>query len=245
MAQIFPASANTLARLALALLPAGAVAAVGLTYALARSDYATGVGAAPAQPVPFSHQHHVGGLGMDCRYCHATVENSSFADLPPAQTCMSCHSEVWRDAAVLEPLRESFRSGRPLAWTRVNDLPDYVYFDHSIHLAKGVGCVSCHGRVDAMPLTVKAHSLYMKWCLDCHNDPAPNLRPRELVFDMDMEWTARRGVAREAGSATTGAGPTPSGYPKPDADPAALGRELMRRYHVRTAGLTDCVTCHR
>jgi hypothetical protein len=221
MAQLFPPSANTFARLGLALVPVGALGAVCLTYALAWSDYETGVNETPEQPVAFSHQHHVGGLGIDCRYCHVTVENSSFADLPPTQTCMSCHSQVWTGAPMLEPVRESFRTGKPLAWTRVNDLPDFVYFDHSIHVAKGVGCDVCHGNVERMPMMRKAHSLYMKWCLDCHNDPAPNLRPREQVFNADWKPPARPSEA------------------------LAMGRELMRRYHVRTNGLTDCVVCHR
>jgi hypothetical protein len=230
MAQIFPPSANTWMRLGFLLLPVGAVGSICLAYALAWSDYETGVGQAPEQPVPFSHEHHVGGLGIDCRYCHAAVEKSSFADLPPAQTCMSCHSQIWTQAAALAPLREGFRAGKPLAWSRVNDLPDFVHFDHSIHAAKGVGCETCHGRVDRMPLTVKAHSLYMKWCLDCHNDPAPNLRPVDAVFSMGWAWPARQdSLARNGGWK----------------DGLTMGRELMRRYHVRTQGMTDCVTCHR
>src|SRR5690606_18304607 len=125
------------------------------------------------QPVPFSHAHHVGGLGIDCRYCHATATSSSFAGMPTSATCMNCHKELWTQAALLEPVRESWRTGRPIAWTRVHDLPDFVRFDHSIHLAKGVGCAVCHGRVDRMPLTAKATPMTMKWCLDCHRDPGP------------------------------------------------------------------------
>jgi hypothetical protein len=214
----------------LILIPAGALGSAFLGYALAWSPYATGADMAPEQPIPFSHQHHVGGLGIDCRYCHANVERSPFADLPPSQTCMSCHSQIWTRADALAPLRESFVRGKPVAWTRVYDLPDYVYFDHSIHVAKGVACVVCHGRLDRMPAVYKQESLYMKWCLDCHRDPAPNLRPRENVFD--MEWTPAMG-----GGAAPGSGARQ--------DPAALGRELMRRYHVRTSGLTDCTVCHR
>lgn len=228
MAQLFHPSTNAFSR---ATIFGGVFILAGLGWAIdtwVRSSYVTQVDVVRDQPVPFSHDHHVSGLGIDCRYCHATVENSSFADLPPAQTCMSCHSQLWENASVLEPLRASFREDKPLKWTRVNDLPDYVYFDHSIHVAKGVGCEVCHGRVDKMPLMTKAHSLYMKWCLDCHRDPGPNLRPREEVFNMG--WTADTGLAR--------------GGPRGD-EGLALGRELMRRYHVRTDGLTDCTVCHR
>jgi hypothetical protein len=171
------------------------------------------------QPVPFSHKHHVGDDGIDCRYCHASVEASAFAGLPPLATCMTCHSRLFTDQPALAPLVAAFERGRPLHWNRVHDLPDFVYFDHSIHVAKGVGCVTCHGRVDRMPLTWRVASLNMQWCLDCHRAPAEFLRPSEHVFD--MEW-------------------------QPTGDRKQLGRELMRRYAIRSVReLTQCSTCHR
>lgn len=218
MAQVFPPSSNTLFRVALLMLPFGAGAAIYLAYAWTWSDFTTGRNQALEQPVPFSHEHHVAGLGIDCRYCHASVEKSSFADLPPTHTCMSCHSQIWNQAAALEPVRESFRSHKPIAWTRVNDLPEFVFFNHEIHVNKGVACVVCHGRVDKMPITFKSQSLYMKWCLDCHRDPAPFLRPKEEVFNMD--W-------------------------RPPGDALAQGRELIKRYHIDRDRMMDCTVCHR
>lgn len=184
MPQLFPRSANTLARLALPVV-VGCVAVAGWgMHAVIFSPYATEVGVAVEQPVPFSHQHHVGDLGIDCRYCHGGVERSGFAGMPATETCMTCHSQIWKDAPMLEPVRRSWVTGKPLRWTRVNDLPDYVYFDHSIHVQKGVACVSCHGRVDEMPLTAKAHTLYMEWCLDCHRAPEHHRVPADQVFVM-------------------------------------------------------------
>jgi hypothetical protein len=218
MAQIFSPSSNTLFRVALLLLPIGAGVLIYLIWVWTWSDYTTGINQAPVQPVPFSHEHHVGGLGIDCRYCHASVENSSFADLPSTHTCMSCHSQIWNQAAMLEPVRESFRTHKPIPWIRVNDLPGFVFFNHEIHVNKGVGCAVCHGRMDEMPLTFKSHSLYMKWCLDCHRHPAPFLRPREEVFNMDWQ---------------------------PRGDALAQGRELLKRYHITPERMTDCTVCHR
>lgn len=194
------------------------IALTGLGFAVARSPYATGAGVAPRQPVPFSHEHHVGGLGIDCRYCHTSVETSSFAGIPPTETCMTCHSQLWTHAEMLEPVRDSLSSGKPLRWLRVDDLPDFVYFNHSIHINKGVGCVSCHGRVDRMPLTWQANTLFMSWCLECHRAPERFVRPREHVFD--MAW-------------------------KPAEDQSALGRNLVEQYHIRVGKLTDCYVCHR
>ncbi|MDB5048974.1 MAG: hypothetical protein JWO30_2045 [Fibrobacteres bacterium] len=218
MGQIFPPSANTLFRAAVVLTPLALLGAAYLAYLWTWSDFVTGANRIPAQPVPFSHKHHVSGLGIDCRYCHAAVEKSAFADLPSTHTCMTCHSQIWNQAAILEPVRESFRADKPIPWVRVNDLPGYVYFNHAIHVNKGVGCAVCHGPVDRMPMTWKSRSLYMKWCLDCHRDPAPFLRPREEVFN--MEW-------------------------KPGADGLAQGRELMQRYHIHAERMTDCTLCHR
>jgi hypothetical protein len=142
------------------------------------------VGEPLEQPIPFSHKHHVGDVGLDCRYCHSTVETSAFPGMPSTRTCLTCHSQLFVDAPALAPLHESEASGRSLAWTRVHKLPDFVYFDHSIHVAKGVGCVECHGRVDQMPLEWRSAPLLMQWCLECHRDPQPHLRPHELIFSM-------------------------------------------------------------
>jgi cytochrome c7-like protein/class III cytochrome C family protein len=163
------------------LLISALAVAWGVIY---RSSFYTGTDMHIEQPVPFSHQHHVSGLGIDCRFCHASVETSAFAGMPSTKTCMRCHSQIWSDSPLLAPVRESYASGKPLHWTRVYDLPDFVYFDHSIHVAKGVGCSTCHGAIDQMPLTAKAHALHMRWCVDCHRDPHPRMRPPDEVFDM-------------------------------------------------------------
>jgi len=219
MSQIFHRSTNTISRFSIfgALFFLAALAWVaGL---LNRSSYVTEAGVAREQPVQFSHAHHVGGLGIDCRYCHTTVEESAFANVPPTKTCMNCHSQIWSQSPMLEPVRNSFRTGQSLRWTRVNDLPDFVYFNHSIHVAKGVGCVTCHGRVDRMPLMQQFASLQMEWCLACHREPERFIRPREQVFSMD--WT-------------------------PPGDQLTLGRELVREYQIRDAfSLTNCSVCHR
>jgi hypothetical protein len=219
MAQLFHRRANAIAKAFIIAVVLGVVSLAAGMYAVQRSDLWTRVSEPLPQPVPFSHEHHVAGLGIDCRYCHTSVETSSFAGIPPTETCMTCHSQVWKDAPVLQPVRESWQTGRPLKWTRVHDLPDYVYFNHSIHVNKGVGCANCHGRVDRMPITWKTQDLEMRWCLDCHRHPGDHLRPRDEVFNLGYE---------------------------PPRDPAALGRELSEQNHLRgEAGRTDCYTCHR
>ena len=216
MAQIFPRSANALARASI-YLGLFFVAGAGLAlYQLARSGWVTRQGLVLAQPVPFSHDHHVAQIGIDCRYCHTAVERSSAAGIPPTATCMNCHAQIWTNAPMLEPVRASFRDNKPLRWNKVNDLPDFVYFNHSIHVAKGVACVTCHGRVDKMPLMYQAESLQMEWCLACHRDPVANIRPREEVTNV---------------------------YWQPPADLAALQRELAVKYNVQSK--TSCSTCHR
>lgn len=217
MAAIFTPSANVVARAAVIALLAAPLGGIAWWWLWPRTDYASRVGFAVQQPVPFSHEHHVAGLGIDCRFCHSAVELSANAGLPPTHTCMTCHSQIWTNAAMLAPVRDSFVQHRPLPWRRVTDLPDYVYFDHAVHVAKGVGCEECHGHVDRMPLMVKAKSMTMGFCLDCHRDPGPRLRPREAITD--TEW--RRG----------------SGTPSP--------QELMTEYHVGGRRLTDCSICHR
>jgi hypothetical protein len=187
--------------------------------AYARSQYHTEVARTPLQPVPFSHKHHAGELGIDCRYCHSTVETSANAGFPATHVCMTCHSQLWRNAAMLAPVRESLADNRALDWHRVAHVPDYVYFRHDIHIAKGIGCAECHGRIDRMPLTYRAKAFKMKFCLECHRDPAPHLRPRDAVFDMD--W-------------------------KPPPDHAVLGRKLMKLYRIHSPReLTSCGVCHR
>lgn len=218
MAQLFKPRANTIARLSLIGLVVALAAAGTALYAFGRTTFYTKINVPIEQPVPFSHQHHVAGLGIDCRYCHTSVEQSSFAGVPPTETCMTCHSQVWKDAPVLQPMRDSWQTGAPIKWTRVHDLPDYVYFNHSIHVNKGIGCESCHGRVDRMPLTWKTQTLYMRWCLDCHRQPQNFLRPTNEVTDMNY---------------------------RPPAHQFAFGQQLIAQNHVRTAGLTDCYTCHR
>lgn len=216
--QIFQPKANTLARIIVYGVIFIILAVVGFFLWLWRSSYTTGVGVAVPQPVPFSHKHHVGGLGIDCRYCHTSVEQSAFAGIPATEICMTCHSQLWTNAQMLAPVRESLRTGRPLHWVRVHDLPDFVYFNHSIHVHKGVGCVTCHGRVDTMPLIRKVNTLHMAWCLDCHRAPERYLRPREKVFD--LTW-------------------------QPEGDQLELGRRLMHAYNIQVKSLTDCYRCHR
>jgi len=216
MAQIFPRSANALARASI-FLGLFFVAAAGLAlFQLARSGWVTRQGLVLAQPIPFSHDHHVAQIGIDCRYCHTAVEKSAAAGIPPTATCMNCHSQIWSNAPMLEPVRASFRDNKPLSWNKVNDLPDFVYFNHSIHVAKGVACVTCHGQVDKMPLMYQAQSLQMEWCLACHRDPVANIRPREEVTNVNWQ---------------------------PPADLAALQRELAVKYNVQSK--TSCSTCHR
>ena len=218
MPQIFHPSANTLARVTIF---GGAFAALGLlvlTYMIQRSPYQTQQQVIREQPVPFSHEHHVRGLGIDCRYCHTSVETSAAASVPPTYTCMSCHSQIWTESPMLAPVRDSLKNTKPLAWSRLHDLPDFVYFHHGIHVQKGVGCVECHGRVDLMPLTWKAKPLTMEWCLECHRHPEEHVRPREEVFN--MEWEAK-------------------------GDRVAQGRDLISKNHVPTDRLTNCSVCHR
>jgi len=199
-------------------LVATLVAILGLATSVilyVNSGYVTGMGEALQQPVPFSHQHHVAELGIDCRYCHSGVERSAVAGVPPTSTCMSCHSQLWTNAQMLAPVRDSLANNEPLRWNRVHDLADYVYFNHAAHVNNGVGCESCHGRIDRMPLARQTMPLTMGWCLDCHRDPAPNLRPREAVTEM--------------------------GFDLADVD----GHALLETFGIDVDHLTDCSVCHR
>jgi hypothetical protein len=214
--QIFHPSTNTISKLSIFGSVFILVSLVAALAAINESPYITEVGVARGQPLPFSHKHHVGDDGIDCRYCHTSVENSSFAGIPPTKTCMSCHSQIWADSPALAPVRNSFRDDQSIQWTRVHNLPGFVYFDHSIHVHKGIGCSTCHGRVDMMPLTWRENTLYMDWCLECHREPERFVRPREYVFNMDYS---------------------------PPADQIALGQKLVKEYKIQK--LTSCSTCHR
>ncbi len=243
MSQIFHRSTNTLARATIVGAVLLIVALGWVVWRFQSSPYITWQGVRKQQPVPFSHKHHVTGLGIDCRYCHTSVEVSSFAGIPPTKTCMNCHSQIWTNAALLEPVRQSYRSGQSLEWTRVNQLPDFVYFNHSIHVNKGVGCNTCHGPVDDMPLMYQAAPLQMGWCLDCHRAPQKNLRPREEVFNMRYQQPS-------SGNPVTLDGKT---FTEQD----ALGEYLIKKYNVRVhrihtsdgqrsvSDITACTTCHR
>jgi len=218
MSQIFSRAADTWLRLVLVAVPAMAAIGLAALAGYVRSDYVTHAGWARQQPVPFSHEHHVGGLGIDCRYCHTGVEVTASAGFPPTHTCMTCHSQIWTNAEMLAPVRESLATGMPIHWHRVAKLPEYVYFRHDAHIRAGVACVTCHGRVDHMKLTMRAKPFEMGWCLDCHRDPAPHLRPREFVTS--MTWQTEQ-------------------------DRRALGKRLMKEYHVGGADMTHCYLCHR
>ena len=184
MAQVFDRSSNALARASLVLTGLIVIAlGVGLDQ-LQRSPWVTRQGQRPDQPVPFSHKHHVEGLGLQCQYCHTSVEKSSYAGIPPTKTCINCHAQIWTNAELLKPVRESWATGASINWIKVHDLPDYVYFNHEIHVNKGIGCASCHGRVDQMPLMYQENTLQMEWCLNCHRNPAVNLRPTSEIYNM-------------------------------------------------------------
>ena len=216
MAQIFHPSFNTISKVSIF----GAVffLAAGLWAwdTMLRSPYSTQVGVAREQPVPFSHKHHVDGLGLDCRFCHTSADSSAFAGIPPTKTCMGCHSVVWKDAPYIQVVAESYANDEPLEWVRVHDLPDFAYFNHSVHLAKGIGCTTCHGEVDEMPLMWRENTLNMDWCLSCHRDPVSFVRPRESVYDADWDPESLTQEERAA---------------------------LVERYHVES--LTNCSVCHR
>jgi hypothetical protein len=216
MAQLFRPSSNTIAQVSIAAYVLLASSVLGIAYMTDRGNWITSVRDAPEQPIPFSHKHHVGDDGIDCRYCHTSVETSHFAGLPATEICMTCHSQIWTTATATEPIRESWSSGQSIAWTRVHNLPDFVYFNHSIHINKGIGCSACHGDVAEMPLVYKVNTLYMNWCVNCHRDPAKFIRPRSEVFNVAYVYPANQDE---------------------------LGRKLVKEYHVQS--LTDCVTCHR
>lgn len=218
MSQLFPPSVDFGAKIVFCGAALFLVGSVYAFYLLNRSPYWTNVGVTLPQPVPFSHKHHVQDLGLDCRFCHRSVMTSSFAGMPDTLTCMTCHSQVWKDAPMLAPVRRSFAENKPLEWNRVNELPEFVYFNHSIHVAKGVGCSSCHGRIDEMPITYKPIDFEMQWCLRCHRNPDSALRP-QLSQVVQMDW-------------------------KPSNSPQA-GAALAEKRQIHPDHLTDCSACHR
>jgi hypothetical protein len=227
MMQIFPRWFDTVARAGIVggvlLVPA---TALGLAI-LYSSDYVTGANTAYEQPVPFSHEHHVGRLGIDCRYCHESATHSAFAGMPSTRTCMNCHQQIWVGAETLAPVRESWKTGTPIRWRRVHNLPGFVYFAHNIHISKGVGCVECHGRLDRMPLTWQVQPLTMAWCLECHRDPSPHLRPEREVFSTTWTVEAERSLGNSAGR-------------------DEFAQRLKEHFRIRdTRTLTSCSTCHR
>jgi hypothetical protein len=217
MAQVFHPSTNVISKLSIVGL-VSAVPLLGVAGYFFNMSYGAEVGVPKEQPIPFSHKHHVGDDGIDCRYCHQTVDKSPFAGMPSTHTCMTCHSQIWSDSPLLEPLRESFRTGKPIKWVRVHDLPDFVHFNHAIHVQKGVGCVNCHGRVDEMPLVWKEKTLTMQWCIDCHRKPEDAVGPKEQVYN--LAYSVKN-------------------------DPAARSRNLVNEYHILgKLQLTQCSTCH-
>lgn len=218
MPQLFRPVADTIARAVLIALLVTPFLAAGAGYAVMRSQYLTHQSITVQQPVPFSHAHHAGELSIDCRYCHASVETSAFAGMPPTTTCMTCHSQLFTNVEMLAPVRKSLAANKPIHWNRVYRLPDYVYFDHSVHVTNGVGCSTCHGAVQTMPLMRQAAPLTMSWCLDCHRNPARYLRPRDQIFN--MTW-------------------------RPPKDQDVQGKRLQLAYHIETEHLTDCSRCHR
>ena len=221
MPQIFKSSANSFAKTSVVLAVLVIGGGLGAVYELAAdSTYATRQGDAREQPIPFSHTHHVGSMGIECRYCHTGVENSQHAMVPPTKTCMNCHSQIWINSSTLEPVRESYRTNESIKWTKVHDLPDFVYFNHSIHVKKGVGCETCHGRVDRMPLMYQQYSLEMRWCVECHRAPEKFVRPRQFITKMGYEPEIDAKQSQEE-----------------------LGPKLVKEYNIQK--LETCWTCHR
>jgi hypothetical protein len=216
MPQLFRPSSNTIAKVGIVSVITLVASTIAVAYIADRGPWTTSVAMPPVQPIEFSHKHHVKDDGIDCRYCHTSVETSGFAGLPATEICMTCHSQIWTTASVTKPIRDSWQSGKSIEWVRVHDLPDFVYFNHSIHVNKGIGCSSCHGQVNEMPMMWKVNTLNMNWCLSCHRDPAKFVRPKSEVFNINYKYPANQ---------------------------AELGPKLVKEYHVQS--LTDCVTCHR
>jgi hypothetical protein len=250
MAQIFQPSTNTLSKFSLLSLIVLPGLLIVLLSSITRSSYNTKAGVPLDQPIPFSHAHHAEELGIDCRYCHSSVEKSGFAGIPPTHTCMSCHSQIWTNSPMLEPLRQSYATDTPVRWNRVNRLPDFVYFNHSVHVAKGVNCNVCHGPVNTMQITHKGKPFFMAWCLECHADPGKFIRDKEKVFEVYMK--AQKSHLTDHGPADTKDKLTDSErtllYDKdyaPSADDQKNGAALVEKYHINVKQLQDCWICHR
>ncbi len=218
MAQIFHPSSTVISKVSIVVIILVLTIAAWAATEIYRSGYTTEQNVAREQPIPFSHKHHVNDVGLSCGYCHTSVDKSSFAGIPPTYTCMTCHSQIWTTSPMLQPVRDSYQTQKPLQWIRVHDLPDFVYFNHSIHISKGIGCETCHGRVDQMPLIRQQNTLFMAWCIDCHRAPEKYIRPRSEVFNMTYV------------------------YPK---NQEAFGKKLVKEYNVQVKRITDCSTCHR
>jgi hypothetical protein len=230
MAQVFHKSMNAVTRIMVIGLPLLASGAFVSLAAFFRSDYTTGVREVVEQPVPFSHLHHVGQLGIGCLYCHSGVETSAVAGIPPTKTCMNCHQQMWTGSDMLQPVRDSYKNKTPIVWNKVHNVPHYTYFNHSIHLGKGIGCYSCHGEIDKMPLVFQSKTLLMEWCLDCHREPEKHLRPKSEVFNMRFK-------PQDVIDPKTG---------KPYTDQYALGKDLKEKHLIRDKNtLTNCSMCHR
>jgi hypothetical protein len=247
LAQIFNPTANVLAKLSLMI---GAAVPVGLLFigsTVSRSPSNTHVGVPAPQPIPFSHNHHAFELGIDCRYCHTTVEKGNFAGLPATEVCMSCHSQIWTNSPLLEPVRTSYLTGQPVVWTKVNKLPEFAYFDHSIHLARGINCNVCHGPVQKMPLMYKGRSFAMVWCLDCHRNPEkyiykdekhPEWSPRRQVFELYWKYQKNAPLTHQERRIM-------DGVDLPENSGVAEGKALAAHLGIKKKQLEDCWTCHR
>lgn len=219
MSQIFHPSSNSLSRFSIIAFVLFLIFTAISTYGFFQSSYYNHVGVFREQPIPFSHKHHVQGLGLDCRFCHTAVENSATAGMPSTEVCMSCHSQIFKNGDVLKPLHESFEKNRPLQWSKVHNLPDFVFFNHSIHVNKGVSCVTCHGDVKIMPLTSKQKPMTMKWCLECHNNPENYLSPKDQIYKGDETVSKILSVSQR--------------------------KMLFDSYHIDQSQLNNCYTCHR
>jgi len=242
MAQVFPKSMNVVARVSLLVIPLLAAGGGVTLAALVRSPYITGADGPAEQPVPFSHKHHVAELGIDCKYCHTAVYDSATAGLPPTKTCMNCHQQIWQGADILAPVRDSYNRGIPIAWTKVHNVPHYTYFNHSIHVNKGVGCVSCHGQIDNQALIGQSKTLYMEWCLDCHRNPEKHLRPVSEVQNMRFSAVGYPKKDPKTGEPLK----DDHGNPLTYGSQAEMGADLKKAHNVREASvITNCSICHR
>ena len=246
MAQVFPKAMNVLARVSLLAIPLLAAGGGVTLAALVRSPYITGADGPIEQPIPFSHKHHVAELGIDCKYCHTAVYDGANAGLPPTKTCMNCHQQIWQGADILAPARDSYNRGIPIAWTKVHNVPHYTYFNHSIHVNKGVGCVSCHGQIDQQPLVQQSKTLYMEWCLDCHRNPEKHLRPVSEVQNMRFSAVGYVGPMYGPEGKVVLDESTHEPRTKEYKSQLELGKDLKKVHMVRDKEvITNCSICHR